>query len=245
MDEAYKDHDELTIVDEAIMCGITKMCNVGYDLKTSQQALNQAIMYPEVYSAVGIHPNNVAHHESTDLAQITKLAQSPSTVAIGEIGLDYFRMGASKELQKQWFIAQLRIAKKLKLPVLVHCREAYDDCYEILKQEKITRGVMHCFLGSPEQARQFMDLGFYISFTGIITFNNAQDLIPTVESIPLNKLLVETDAPYLAPEPYRGKINFPKNIVYTVKAIARMKHIGEADVIRVTSKNANDLFQIN
>ena len=245
MDDLYKDHEEGEIVSEALVCGISKMCNVGTCLQTSRMAVNQAFMYPSVYAAVGIHPNMVGQHDLTDLQEIEALASNPAVVGIGEIGLDYFHKASAQELQQKWFKAQIRIAKKLGLPVLVHCRNAYDDCYRILKQEGVTRGVMHCFLGTAEQAKKFMELGLYISFSGIVTFKNAKDLIPVVKSVPINRLLLETDAPYLAPQQYRGKINYPKYITFVAQAIANIKHIELAELIRMTSKNANSVFSID
>lgn len=244
MDDVYVNDDEDHIIAETKMSNVSKLCNVGYDLQTSIRAVNTAMEHSFIYAAVGIHPNNVAKFEKKDLTEVEDLATSTCVVGIGEIGLDYFHKDVSKELQKEWFIQQLRIAKRLDLPVLIHCRDAYEDCYDILVAEGIKKGIMHCFLGTAETAARFISLGFYISFGGVVTFKNAKAVQETVKQVPLSKIVVETDAPYLAPDPYRGRTNYPKYINYTVKKIAALKKTTVESVIRITSKNANNVFGI-
>ncbi len=243
MDELYKE-DVDKLVKEAVMSHVSKMACVGYDLVTSKLATNIALQFNNVYAAIGIHPTEVGIHTTKDLEELKAIAHSSKVIAIGEIGLDYFHKTTEPALQKKWFIAQLRIAKALNLPVLIHCRDAYEDVYKILKAENMKKGIMHCFLGTIEQAKRFIKLGFMISFAGVITFKNAKNLIPVVQAIPLSKMVVETDAPYLAPVPYRGQINYPKYISYTVKKIAHIKKINYEELVRITSYNANKLFGI-
>lgn len=243
-DHQYKEDDINKIFREAAMSNVSKICCVGFSLRSSREAVNLAMTHQEVYAAVGIHPTDTKKHKLADLDEIEALAQHNSVVAIGEIGLDFYHTNVGHETQKTWFIKQLRIAKKLNLPVNIHCREAYDECLEILKAENMHHGIMHCFLGTGEQALKFIAQGFYISFSGVITFRNARILIDTVEAVPLDRILVETDAPYLTPHPYRGKRNYPKYIKYSVAKLAEIKKITTEEMIRITSRNANHVYRI-
>ncbi len=245
MSEEYKDDDLFEIIKNAKMSNISKICNVGYDLITSREAIEQSYEYNNlIYAAIGIHPNDVAKHSDEDLIEIEELSHSPKTIAIGEIGLDYYHKVVSKQIQKEWFIKQLMIAKKNNLPVLIHCREAYEDCYEILRSYGINKGIMHCYLGSLDMAKKFIDLGFLISIGGVVTFKNDKVLKEIIANIPLKHMVVETDAPYLTPTPYRGKKNYPQYINYTIKKIAELKKTNVDEIIRITSRNANKLFKI-
>ncbi|WP_342252748.1 TatD family hydrolase [Spiroplasma endosymbiont of Amphibalanus improvisus] len=239
----YKENTK-EIINKAITSGVSKMCAVGFDLESSQQAATLATHYDEIYAIVGIHPTEVGRYNNDVINEIDSLANSNQVVAIGEIGLDYFHKQTSPDLQKEWFIKQINIAKKKDIPVSIHCREAYEDTYKILKEHNVKKGLMHCYLGDLETAKKFIELGFYISISGVITFKNAKSLQELVKNIPISKMLIETDSPYLTPEPYRGEINFPSYVKYVAQKIASLKNITTDEVIRITSSNANKLFNI-
>ncbi|AHF61556.1 hypothetical protein P344_07075 [Spiroplasma mirum ATCC 29335] len=244
MSEEYNFDETSETIEEARISGVVLLNNVGYDIKSSEAAVRQALQYDSVYATVGIHPTDVARHSSTDIQRLNELSNASKVIAIGEIGLDYYHKNVSPELQKEWFRKQIKIAKEHDLPVVIHCRDAYEDCFKILLEEKVTKGVMHCYGGDIVMAQKFLDLGFYISFAGNITFKNAENLREVARLIPLNKLLVETDAPYLTPDPYRGEKNYPRFITYTVKKLAELKKIPVEEMIRVTTRNGKKVFGI-
>lgn len=259
MSKHYEEDDIINILNNAFFAGVGTILNVGYDLESSNHAVSQVYQYtddkniPRIYAAVGIHPTEVEDCDKKAIEKLEKLVQTGGVIAIGEIGLDYFHKHTKPEIQRKWFIEQLRIAKKFNLPVLLHIRDAFDDAYEIIKAEGITKGVMHCFTGTKEIAQKFLGLGFYISFAGNVTYKNAQDLQQVVKHIPNNRILVETDAPYLTPEPLRGKkphkisgltVNFPVNIVFTVRKIADLKSLPEQNIRKMTNENAITLFNL-
>lgn len=244
MSSSYENLEISKILRDAKEAGVSKLCCVGYDFITSQKAIEIAGAHHNVYAAIGIHPNDVSQHSLNHLDELTKMAHSNRIVGIGEIGLDYFHQKTSPEVQKKWFIAQLKIALQFDLPVIIHCRDAYSDCLQILKKYNIKRGVMHCFLGTAREAQLFIKQGLLISFSGVVTFKNAGVLLETVKSVPVSHIVVETDAPYLAPAPYRGRINFPMYIGYTAKKIADLKKINYEEFVRITSHNANKLFTL-
>jgi TatD DNase family protein len=243
-----------------------QIINVGSNLKTSKRAVEIAQEFPEgVYAAVGLHPIHVLDEE-VDIEEYKKLAAHPKVVAIGEIGLDYFRMPASirpeqagplakgrqikspeeiKNLQKEVLLKFLKLGIEEKLPVIVHCREAHADMIEFLENfdkpaGPDARGVMHCFSGSWEEARRYLNLGFLISFTGVITFAHYEG--EALAKVPLNKIMVETDCPYLTPEPHRGKRNEPAYVEFVAREVARVKNETYEEVARVTTENARLLF---
>ncbi|WP_253301540.1 TatD family hydrolase [Spiroplasma endosymbiont of Phyllotreta cruciferae] len=244
MSHEYENEETSAIIADAKISGVYWLNNVGYDLKSSKAAVRHAMQYDNVFATIGIHPTGVAEYGVTDLIKLDQLLNSDKVIAVGEIGLDYYHKNVSPDLQKHWFIKQLELAKEHNLPVAIHCRDAYEDCYEILKTQKIEIGLMHCYNGTIEMAKKFLDLGFYLSFAGNITFKNAEQLREVAKMVPLNKILVETDAPYLTPDPYRGKKNYPKFIMYTVKKLAELKSMPVEEVIRITNKNARKLFNL-
>lgn len=260
MTEYYEEENMMNVLNNAYVAGVGSILNVGYDLKTSKQAVTQVYQFaedkniPKIYAAIGIHPTEAETCDEAMMEQLKKLAQSDGVYAIGEIGLDYFHKNADPEIQKKWFIEQLKIAKQFDLPVLLHIRNAFEDAYQIVKAEKITKGVLHCFTGDFETAQKFIDLGFYVSFAGNLTYKNAKDLQEVAKQIPINRILVETDAPYLTPEPLRGRkpdkasgltINFPVNIVFTARKIAELKNLPEQNIHKITNENAITLFNLN
>ncbi|WP_338964665.1 MULTISPECIES: TatD family hydrolase [unclassified Spiroplasma] len=244
MSHEYENEETSAIIADAKISGVYRLNNVGYDLKTSKAAVRHAMQYDNVFATIGIHPTGVAEYGATDLTKLDQLLNSDKVIAVGEIGLDYYHKNVSPDLQKHWFIKQLELAKEHNLPVAIHCRDAYEDCYEILKTQKIKNGLMHCYNGTIEMAEKFLDLGFYLSFAGNITFKNVDRLREVAKMVPLNKILVETDAPYLTPDPYRGQKNYPKFIMYTVKKLAELKSMPVEEMIRITNKNARKLFNI-
>lgn len=257
MSKHYVEDEILKLLNDAYLAGVGSICNVGFDLKTSKQAVSQIYQFdnenqiPNLYAAVGIHPTEVNNCDNNTIFELKKLIQTGKVVAIGEIGLDYYHKFTTPKLQKKWFIKQLLLAKEHKLPVLLHIRDAFDDAFDIIKQENITNGILHCFTGTKEIAQKFIKQGFYISFAGNLTYKNAVNLQTVVKQLPLNRILIETDAPYLTPEPKRAKnpkngltINYPENIVFTVNKIAELKNIPKQSVINATHENAIMIFKL-
>ncbi len=219
--------------------GVEKIVTCGCDGVSSRNAITIAEKYSFVYAAVGIHPCNI--DSGTTIDELRMLAMHKKCVAIGEIGLDYYWEPDKKEIQKQIFLEQISLAKELDLPVLVHDREAHADTIEILLKTK-PRGVLHCFSGSAESAKMITDIGMYIGVGGVITFKNAKKLPEVVASIPSDKLLLETDCPYLAPEPYRGKLCHSGLITLTAQKIAEIRGESCENILKICNKNAKELF---
>ena len=256
--EFNEDRDE--VIKRAHETGVKKIINVGCSPEHSQGAVDLAQNYDQIYAAVGVHPHDANKINDEILDDLKKLAQNKKTVAIGEIGLDYYRKNADltltarihadpKELQKSSFIKQLNLAKELKLPVIIHCRDAYEDMLEIVNSfsgGKSIRGVTHCFSGNREFAKAFLDLGLYLSFTGAITYtkNPEAEIFKVIKEVPLDKIMIETDSPYLAPVPHRGERNEPAYVKFVAEKIAEVKGMTFKDVEKVTSENAEKLFRI-
>lgn len=214
--------------------------------ETSQKAVRLAETYGPVYGAVGIHPHETKYASEEILQKIGDLAQLPKVKAIGEIGLDYHFFYSDKETQQKWFARQIELARDLDLPFLIHDREAHGDTLSILKKHKNSRmrGIMHCFSGSVETAEELMKLGFYISFAGPLVFPNSRRLKEAAREIPLDRLLIETDSPYLTPPPHRGERNEPANVIYVAEEIARLKGIPVETVVEETRKNGLSIYGI-
>ena len=214
------------------------------DIETSKEVINLANQYENVYAAIGINYECVDNAKPDDLLELEKLLTNKKVVAIGEIGLDYYWTKDNVERQKDYFIKELRLSKKYDLPVIVHARDSIQDVYDILKKENIKKGSMHCYSGSVEMAKEFIKLGLCIGIDGPITYKNNKKGIEVLNNIDINKLLLETDSPYLSPEPKRGTTNTSLNLPYIVKKISEVKNIKEEDVIKVTDKTARELFKI-
>lgn len=214
--------------------------------ETSQKAVRLAETYGPVYGAVGIHPHETKYASEEILQKIGDLAQLPKVKAIGEIGLDYHFFYSDKETQQKWFARQIELARDLDLPFLIHDREAHGDTLSILKKHKNSRmrGIMHCFSGSVETAEELMKLGFYISFAGPLVFPNSRRLKEAAREIPLDRLLIETDSPYLTPPPHRGERNEPANVIYVAEEIARLKGIPVETVVEETRNNGLSIYGI-
>jgi len=242
-DEKY-DKDREEIIEECKK-DLTFLINVGSNLLTSKQSIELAHNYDFIYASVGIHPHD-AQKEFDKVEEIEKLALQQKVVAIGEIGLDYYYDEPSKEFQKEVFTKQIRLAKKLNLPIIIHDRDAHEDILDILKKEwtKDLRGVFHSYSGSVEMAFQVIEMNFYISLGGPVTFKNAKKPKEVAKAVPIEKLLIETDSPYLTPEPYRGKRNTPVYVKFVAGKIAELRGIPYEEASRITAENAIKLFNI-
>jgi len=223
---------------------IEKIINVGYNLESSQNAVKLANTYDFCYAAVGFHPSDAEDCSESTLTKLIEFTKDPKVVCWGEIGLDYHYDNINKELQKSVFARQIEIAKELKLPVSIHTRDAMADTVEIVKKFQ-TPGVFHCYSGSLEIAKELVKIGYYISFSGTVTYKNAKNVKEVAKWIPADKYLIETDCPYLSPEPVRGTRNDSSNLNYTAQHIAELRNISVEQVVRETNENTKRLFGIN
>ena len=224
---------------------VSLLVDVGSNIKTSEKAIKIAEQYPFVYAAVGIHPCDAFEtDEEQNMQHLRELAVHEKVVAIGETGLDYYWDDVDRETQKRGFIRQIALANELKLPLIVHNRDAHADTFSILKEYKPESAIIHCFSGSAEMAKELSKMGYYISFSGSVTFKNARQLPEAVKAVPLNQLLVETDSPYLAPEPKRGTRNDPTNVLYTAAKIADILNLPLEEVARITFENAKRVYKL-
>ncbi|MFV0560120.1 MAG: TatD family hydrolase [Enterococcus sp.] len=226
--------------------GVTKMAVVGFDTPTIEKTLQLSQEYDSIYSIIGWHPTEAGSYTKEIETRLQEQLTLPKVVALGEIGLDYYWMEDPKEVQDKVFRRQIAIAKEMNLPISIHTRDALEDTYKILKEENVQDigGIMHSFSGEYEWAQRFMDLGMHISFSGVVTFKKALDVQDAAKKVPLERMLVETDAPYLAPVPFRGKRNEPGYTRYTVEKIAELRGIAFEEVAQQTWENAHRLFRI-
>jgi len=244
-EELYNNIDE--VIASAKVVGVDKFLVVGWDIKSSYLAIELANKYPEIYAAIGVHPTDIDGVTDEDFDKLMTHVNDPKVVAIGEIGLDYHwvKEPEQREKQKQWFIKQINAANLYKKPISIHNREAFGDCLALLKEHKpLYGGVMHCYSGSVELLKDVLDLGLYIGLDGPLTFTNAKTPKEVCEVVPLDRLVVETDSPYLAPHPLRGTVNEPKNIALVIDEIARLKEESKKHIIDVLYKNSCRLFGI-
>ncbi|MGZ8422783.1 MAG: TatD family hydrolase [Nitrospira sp.] len=250
LDDARYESDREAMIARAREAGVETMITIGCDLATSRSAVALADHYPFVYASIGVHPHEVKHIEAHWYDELRQLARHKSVVAYGEIGLDYHYNHSSPEEQRNRFREQIQLARELRLPVIIHTREAQDDTVRILKEERAAEigGVFHCFSGDAWLAKDALDLGFYLSFSGILTFQNATMLREIAKTVPADRLLIETDCPYLTPIPHRGKRNEPAYVRHVAELLARIKTEDVAltaeDMGRITSENARRLFKI-
>lgn len=233
----------LTRADEA---GIKQILTIGCDLQSSAKSVELANRYSCIHAAVGIHPHDAQEATTEGLALLETLLAAPKVVAIGEIGLDFYRDRSPRDQQREAFRRQIRLAKRLNKPIIVHDRDAHDEVLQILREEDAQQvgGVLHCFSGDLAMAKACLDLGFYLSFTGTITYPKNEDLRKVVAGVPIDRMLIETDCPYLSPQPFRGKRNEPAYVKLTAEKIAEIKGLTMADVSRITNRNVFDLFGI-
>lgn len=247
-DDEKFDEDREALIAEFAEKGIDRVVNIGADMQSSRNSVALADKYPHFYAAVGVHPSDVDTMTETDIEELRTMAvQNTKVRAIGEIGLDYyFDDNPPRDVQKKWFVRQLELAQELSLPVVIHSREAASDTMEILKDMDGGRngGVIHCYSYSVPQAREYIKMGFYIGVGGVVTFKNSRKLCEVVEDIPLEKIVLETDSPYLAPVPFRGKRNSALNIPYIAEKIAELKGVPVQTVYDVTYRNGMDLYRV-
>ena len=242
-DDSKFDEDRHELLTSLSDLGVSDVINCGCDLKTSLAAVSLSKSFDFLYAAVGVHPHEAQDTTEDDLIKIKELYNEKKVVAIGEIGLDYHYDFSPRERQLEIFEKQLILADDLNLPVIIHDREAHEDTLTLLKKYK-PKGVVHCFSGSKEMAREIVELGMYIGIGGVLTFKNGRVLKEAAKIIPLDRILLETDAPYLSPEPFRGKLNHSALIIYVARALAEIKGISVEEVLRVTSENTERLFGI-
>lgn len=243
-DDAAFDADREELLNQCRQQGIETIINVSASLDSIKSTLALAEKYPFIYGAAGVHPDEVGALNEETFAWLREQCRHPKIAAVGEIGLDYYWDKEKHELQKYWFCRQMELAKELELPIIVHSREAAADTLEAVRtaHSPKLRGVIHCFSYGPELAAEYLNMGYYIGIGGVVTFKNAKKLKEVVKMLPLERILLETDCPYLAPEPNRGKRNSSLNLTYVAEAIARLKGIEAEEVIRVTNENAKALY---
>ncbi|MGF7035722.1 TatD DNase family protein [Paenibacillus mucilaginosus] len=241
--EAF-DEDRQEVIERARASGIRRIVNVGFNRETIPSSIALAEQYDWIYSTVGWHPVDAKDMTPEDLDWIESLCSHPKVVAIGEIGLDYYWDTSPKDVQDRVFREQIRLARKMGMPIVIHNRDAHHDVVQTLREEKASEvgGIMHCFSGSWETAKMCLDMNFYISFGGPVTFKNARQPKEVLEKVPLERLLIETDAPYLAPHPYRGKRNESSYVRLVAETAAEIKGLSLEEIAEITSRNAAALF---
>jgi TatD DNase family protein len=241
LDEARFQPDRDAVIARALAAGVTRMVTIGASggMQANYDALALAAQHPSVYATVGIHPHEASAVSAEVLDEIARLARMPKVVAIGETGLDYYYDNSARPVQQAVFRQFIQLARTLALPLIVHLRDAYDDALTILREERATDvgGVIHCFSGDRGAAQRFLELGFDLSFSGSVTFKNADELRVVAGTVPADRFLVETDAPFLAPVPYRGKRNEPAYVVYTAAAVAAVRQQPLEDIAHLTRAN--------
>lgn len=248
---AHYDSEEFDEDREALLSGlqgqgIGAVVNIGASIQTTKNTLELTRKYPFIYGAAGVHPNETGGLNDELIQWLREAAENPKIVAIGEIGLDYYWDKPDRETQKRWFIRQLDLAREVGLPVVIHSRDAAKDTLDIMKEQRAGNmgGVIHCFSYGVELAREYLTMGFYIGVGGVLTFKNAKKLKEVVEYTPMERLVLETDCPYLAPVPFRGKRNSSLNLPYVVQEISRIKGISEEEVIRITNENGRKMYHL-
>lgn len=247
LDDEQFDNDREELISALPSLGVTKVVNVGADMSSSAASVALADKYDFIYAAVGVHPHDCANVTYSDIDVLNAYVKNgKKTVAIGEIGLDYHYNDTLRDVQKTVFRMQMELAKNTDMPVILHIRDAFEDALGIMKYfgKMPANGVVHCFGGSLEFAHEVLALGYKIGIGGVVTFSNAKKLVSVTEAVSLDDILLETDCPYMAPTPYRGKRNDPSYAVLSAQKIAQIKHISVDDVIKVTHYNANRLFRI-
>ena len=247
---AHYDAEQFDADREAVLSalpgrGVSLVVNPGCDLPSSRAAAALSERYPFLYAAVGYHPENCAPYTDEDLEKLRALAARPKVVAIGEIGLDYYwEENPPREFQQMVFRRQMALAEELNLPVIVHDREAHGDSLAIVKEFPKVRGVFHCYSGSAEMARQLVDLGWMISFTGVLTYKNARKAVEAALAVPMDRLMIETDSPYMAPVPHRGKRNDSGYVLHVCEKLAELKGLTVEETARITLENGRRFFGI-
>jgi len=244
-DDERFDSDRHELLESMDAQGVELILNPGCDLATSRFAVELAKKYPFVYAAVGVHPHASDEVTPELIDELRELARFEKVRAIGEIGLDYhWEDDPPRQVQKEAFAAQLALAQELKLPVIIHDRDAHADCLDIIKAFPNVKGVLHCYSGSAEDAKTYVKMGWYLSFTGVITYKNARRALEAIEVIPKDRLMIETDSPYLTPVPNRGKRNDSTNVHYVARRMAEVLGIEAEEMARITLENGKRFFNI-
>jgi len=243
-DDKRFNNDRKSLLDNLPKQGVDYVVNIGADMRSSKASVELAENYGYIYATVGVHPHYVKNMKDGDLRTLETYAAHKKVVAIGEAGLDFYRDLSPRELQRLWFKKQIELALKLDLPFIVHSRDASEETMEIIKASGLNRGVIHCYSGSTQMAYDYVKMGFYIGIDGPVTYDNAKKINDVVYSVPMDRLLIETDAPYLTPNPNRGKRNDSTQLQYIVNAIAQIKQMTPESVAEATSFNAKKLFGI-
>lgn len=249
-DDAKFDEDRAQLLNSMAACGIGYIVNVGADLESTKRSLLLAEQYPFIYAACGVHPSDAAQLDEIEdgFDQLRKYCSHEKCVAVGEIGLDYYwdKEDDVRSRQKYWFEQQLLLSKEMNLPIIIHSRDAAKDTLDMMKSQagQGTMGVMHCFSYSVEIAREYLNMGYYLGIGGVVTFANAKTIKEVVRYAPIEQILLETDCPYLAPVPNRGKRNSSLNLPYVAEMIAELKHMHKEDVVDITCKNAKNMYGI-
>ena len=245
VDDAAFDEDRQALLENLPKQGIAMLLNPGCSLETSRNAVRNAREYDYIYAAVGSHPDAADEVNEAVLEEYrTLVRENPKVRAIGEIGLDYHYEDVPRQRQQQAFRAQMALARELQMPVIIHDREAHQDCLEILKEFPEVKGVFHCFSGSAEMARQLTDMGWYVGFTGVITFKNARRAVEAAAAVPLDRIVIETDCPYMSPEPFRGRRNDPSRVSRMAEKLAEIRGLPVEEIQRITLENGKRLYRI-
>jgi TatD DNase family protein len=239
------DNDRREVIQRARQEGVGCIINIGSSLRGSLEGVKLSKEYDFIYASVGIHPHEADKADKETIEKIKRLSEEPKVVAIGEIGLDYYRGISSPENQRKLFLNLLELAKFKSLPVIIHCRQAQADTYEILKNNNIRNGVVHCFSGDEDFLKKCLGLGLYVSFTCNLTYKRAENLRNLAKLVPLERLLLETDAPFLPPEGLRGKRNEPGYVKYLAEGLAKIKGVDLEEIARITTDNVRNLFRLN
>ena len=244
-DEAF-DTDREELLNSLAGSGVEAVVNVGASIQSTKNTLKLIKKYPFVYGSAGVHPSETGELNEDLLGWLRHVAAEEKIVAIGEIGLDYYWDEPAREVQKHWFDRQMELARDVKLPVIIHSRDAAQETFDMMKAQKAGEigGVVHCFSYGVEMAREFLNMGFYLGIGGVLTFKNGRKLREVVEYMPMDRLLLETDCPYLSPEPNRGKRNSSLNLPYVVDAVSEIKGIDREEVIAVTRENAFRMYRL-
>ena len=244
MDDPRYDADRDELLRGLAAEGVELILNPSASMEEARAAVALSEKYPFVYAAVGVHPSEVAGFSEEDCEELLRLAAKPKTVAIGEIGLDYHYDEPDRETQRRAFARQLELVREADLPVIIHSRDACAETLELVKASGVRRGVVHCFGGSAETAREYVDMGFHVSFTGVLTFKNAPRVREACAAVPLERLMIETDGPYMAPEPHRGERNEPKYVRFVAEKMAEVKGVTPEELAEITFRNALEFFGI-
>jgi len=241
-DDKQFNKDRQTLLECLPQYGVDVVINSGSDLESSYVGKQLSEQYDYIYFAAGVHPNELYDISEKTIQEIRQLAGHKKCVAIGEIGLDYHYDTFPKQTQKYWFEKQLSLAKLLHIPVIIHSREASQDCFDIIKKSGVEKGVIHCYSGSVEMAEEYVKMGFMIGIGGVLTYSNAKKLTEVAKKISLEHILIETDSPYLSPVPYRGKRNDSRNLEFVVKKLSEIKGLTPLEIANATLKNGKNLF---